>query len=78
MPQDNPTPEQDWEWLLEGLSPAEGTAAVKAHIDRLQKQVNKLQITLTHDHAVRKSIENGDWPVDEDGCLTYSPDNPLA
>lgn len=72
------TPEQDWEWILCGLFPKGALAVLDADIERLTEQIRQTQVELSHTHLVRRRLLSGKCAVDENGCLTYSPDNPLA
>lgn len=75
--QPDPTPEQEWEWLLEGLLPLGAVAVVEADIDRYRRQVERLQVKMAEAYAVRKKIQDGEWPTNDEGFLTYSSGNPL-
>jgi hypothetical protein len=72
------TPEWAWEWLLESLHPKKAAAVVESDIARLEKQIRFAQIELTVSRSVLKKINQDEWPKDENGCLTYSPNHPLA
>lgn len=72
------TPEWDWEWLLESLHPKKAAAVVESDIARLEKTIRFAQIELTVSRSILKKINQDEWPKDENGFLTYSPDNPLA
>ena len=73
----DPTPEQGWEWLLDGLLPEAGILVVEHDIKRLEQKVAKLQIELAHAQSALRKLKGGDWPTDDSGFLTYSPDNPV-
>lgn len=71
------TARQEYEWLLTGLLPKAALCVMDADIARHQDQVRKLQIKLAEIHTFRNNIADGDWPVDDDGFITKSADNPL-
>lgn len=75
--QPNPTPKQEYEWLLAGLLPKGAIAVVENEIDRLEDQIRKTQLKLAYCRTVVRDIKNDNWPKDNDGFLTQSPDNPL-
>lgn len=75
--QPDPTPEEGWEWLLDGLLPEGGILVVEHDIKRLEKQVAKLQIDLATAHTTLRKLKSGEWPTDDSGFLTCSPDNPV-
>lgn len=72
------TPNQGWEWILDGLLPKAAGLVVEHDIARLEKQVRAAQIELAAARQVLKKIDEDEWPKDENGFLTYSPDNPLS
>jgi len=72
------TPEQGWEWMLDGLLPRAAALVVEHDVARLEKQVRAAQLELAVARQVLKKIDGDEWPKDANGFLTYSTDNPLA
>jgi len=74
----DPTPAEDYEWLLSGLRPEAAVAVLEHDIKRLEHQVSKLQTKLAHAHVALKRARADEYPKDDDGLITLAPNNPLA
>lgn len=72
-----PTPEQGTEWILSGATPTEGAQLLEFHIQHHEEQIRKHQLKLTNARNCLKKIQAEEWPVDDEGRLTLSEDNPL-
>jgi hypothetical protein len=73
----NPTPKQDLEWLLSGGTREEGIRQVEFEIRHCTERIRRLQLKLANAQHCLKELKAENWPVDHEGLLTLSEDNPL-
>ena len=73
-----PTFREGKEWLLSGATPEEGIRSLEYEIQLYEDQIRRKQIKLANAQNCLKRLKAGNWPVDNEGLLTLSTDNPLS
>lgn len=74
----NPTPKQAKEWMLSGATPEEAIRSLEYEIQHYDDQIRRKQIKVATARHCLKELKAGNWPVNDEGFLTLSEDNPLS
>jgi hypothetical protein len=72
------TPQEEYEWLLQGLSPESALMVLDHEIQRQTEVVAKQTKKLHEAQAAYEKLTNNEFPRDPDGLITLSKNNPLA
>jgi hypothetical protein len=72
------TPQEEYEWLLHGLTPGAALAVLDHEIQRQTQVVVKQTQKLHEAQAAYEKLKNNEFPRDSNGLITLSENNPLA
>jgi len=71
------TPNEEIEWYLSGATPEKAIDQIEWHLARQTQEIRRLQVKQADYQKALRKLRKGEWPKDENGFLTVSPDNSL-